>query len=485
METQVPNFVTLPQDPVLYEVYVRSFADSDGDGIGDIRGITSHLDHFAKLGVDGIWLTPIFKSPQFDFGYDISDYRDIHEEFGTLDDVDELIQAAHDRNIAVVLDMVLNHTSIAHPWFRDHPERYHWADDVPNNWLSVFGGSAWEYDAPSGRYYYHRYYKEQPSLNWDNPEVREAMHEIVRFWVSRGVDGFRLDSLDGLAVDPQRKDEPPAESAGMIGREKDNWAAFWTLDHIYTSNLPQVAEEIKNLKDAFPQTAFVVEADIPLADLKPYMAAGASSFVFEFLRAPLDGGALGQTINGAGLDGDLAWAMSNHDQPRLVSRWGRARARSAAMLLLSLPGWVFIYQGDEIGMIDGQGGPVVYDRNGRDGVRQPMQWNRTGGFTTGEPWLPMIDPNECNVTDQDGVPGSMLELYRTLIRIRRSLTGSVTVLSSSVNHLVFRRDSAIVALNFGDQPLPLDYAGRIIMSVGSEFDEGNLPGNSGVMIAVE
>jgi alpha-glucosidase len=475
----------LPPDPVLYEIYVRSFADSDGDGIGDIRGITSHLDHFVDLGVDGMWLTPIFTSPQADFGYDVSDYRNIHGEFGTLDDVDELIRQAHERGLSVVLDMILNHTSVEHPWFRAHPERYHWADTVPNNWLSVFGGSAWAFDAESGRYYYHRYYREQPSLNWNNPDVRQAMHEIVAFWIDRGVDGFRLDSLDGLAVDPELRDEPPAEDVGMTGRENDNWAAFWTLDHIYTSNLPQVAEEIANLRAAFPDTAFVVEADLPRDHLKPYTAAGASAFVFEFLRAPLDGDALARAVDGAGLDGELAWAMSNHDQPRLVSRWGRARARTAALLLMTLPGWVFIYQGDEIGMVDGSGGPVAYDRNGRDAVRQPMQWDRDGGFTTGVPWLPMIDPADCNVADQRGRAGSMFELYRTLIDVRRRLSGPVTVVDSAADSLTFRRGPTLVSVNLGDKPLRIPHHGETLVSTVPMSELDTVPPNSAAVFLVD
>lgn len=471
----------LPLDPVLYEVYVRSFADSNGDGIGDIGGITSRLDYLAKLGVDGIWLTPIFSSPQFDFGYDVSDYCDVHPEYGALEDVDELIEEAHRRDIAVILDVILGHTSIDHPWFRKHPERYHWADEVPNNWLSVFGGSAWELDPESGRYYYHRYYKEQPNLNWNNPEVRQAMHEVFRFWIDRGADGFRLDSLDGLAVDAQLRDEPVSATGGTEGRDNDNWSAFWTLDHIYTSNLPQVVQELSILTAEFPETAFVVEADLPSVRLRPYMAVADAAFAFDFMRVPLDGKALGQIIDGAGRYGNLAWALSSHDRPRIASRWGRDNAAVAALLLLTLQGWSFIYQGDEIGMIDGPGGPIVYDRNGRDAVRHPMQWDRTGGFTTGDPWLPMNDPHVCNVADQLDRPGTTLESYRALIKLRSLLHGPIEVLSAETGHLIYRRGDAVVTLNLSEVPFRLNELGQVVYQTSSFIDRGVLAANSGII----
>jgi alpha-glucosidase len=435
---------------VLYEVYVRSFADSNGDGIGDLAGITGRLDHVAGLGVDGIWLTPIFRSPQVDFGYDVCDYYDIHPEYGSLRDMDELVEAAHARGLAVILDIILGHTSLEHPWFRTHPEWYIWADRVPNNWVSVFGGSAWQRDEVTNRFFYHRFYPEQPNLDWSNPDVRKAMHQVLQFWVDRGIDGFRLDSLDGLAVDPGLRNEPRADPANLEGRDRDAWAEYWSLEHVYTSNLPQVLSELEHLISAFPGSAFVVEADLPSRQLRPYMALAASAFAFDFIRAPLDGGALGRIIDGTGRHGNLAWALSNHDQPRLVSRWGRDLAGVAAVLLLTLPGWSFIYQGDEIGMIDGAGGVVDHDRSGRDAVRHPMQWNASGGFTTGSPWLPMIDPAYCNVEDQRAVAGSMLEHYRALIRIRRQLRGPVKVTAAEQDFLSYSRDDVCISLNLGD-----------------------------------
>ena len=454
--------MSLARDPVLYEIYVRSYADSNGDGIGDLAGITSRLDYLADLGVDGFWLTPIFKSPQFDYGYDVADYYQIEPDYGTLADFDVLVEEAHCRGLTVILDMILSHTSIQHPWFRDYPDRYIWADQIPNNWVSVFGGSAWSFDEMNRRFYYHRFYREQPNLNWNNPQVRQAMHEVLSFWISRGVDGFRLDALDGLAIDPQLRNEPPADPEKLEGRDRDSWSDYWNLDHIYTCNLPRVLEELGELTNRFPDTSFVVEADLPSQHLRPYLALADSSFAFDFIRAPLDGVMLGRIVMDAGCHGNLAWALSNHDQPRLVTRWGRDLAEVAAVLLLSLPGWSFIYQGDEIGMVDGDGGPIVHDRSGRDAVRHPMQWTAEGGFTVGTPWLPMIDPKLCNVEDQQGVRGSMLEHYRSLIKIRRQIRGTVKVIESDSDFLSFVRDGITVSLNLGDTGKPVPNVRKII-----------------------
>jgi alpha-glucosidase len=446
----------LPRDPVLYEIYVRSFADSDGDGIGDLAGITQRLGHLADLGVDGLWLTPVFESPQHDFGYDVSNYLDIHQEYGALADMDRLISVAHSLGLAVILDIVIAHTSIEHPWFREFPDRYIWADRIPNNWLSVFGGPAWRQDDRTGRYYYHRFYPEQPNLNWTNPDVRREIHKVLQFWIDRGVDGFRLDSLDGLAVDPDLRDEPPSRPAGLEGREQDAWAEYWTLEHVYTCDLSQVLAELARITSVFDHTAFVVEADLPRARLADYTALADSSFVFDLIRAPMDGEALGRIVDGTGTGGNLAWALSNHDYPRLVSRWGRDLAGVAAVLLLTLPGWSFIYQGDEIGMVDGPVGDHTHDRSGRDAMRHPMQWDSEGGFTTGVPWLPMTDAADCNVRDQSRMPHSMLENYRQLIRLRRELRGPVVVEQAEPGLLSYRRGDALITLNLSpdEQKIP-------------------------------
>jgi alpha-glucosidase len=479
-----PRHVPLPSDPVLYEIYVRSFFDSNGDGVGDIPGVTEKLDYLAALGVDGIWLTPIFESPQFDFGYDVSNYYKLHYEYGTISDIEKLIREAHRRRISVVLDIILGHTSVKHRWFREHPEWYIWSTSIPNNWLSVFGGPAWTLDETTGLFYYHRFYKEQPNLNWNNKEVRAALREVLGFWVGMGVDGFRLDSLDGLVVDHELRSEPPCSMADLEGRENDTWAEFWSLEHVYTSNLPQVVEELSLLTKAFPRTSFFVEADLPSEKLQPYIATGASAFAFDLLRAPASGNSLARIIDGVGATGSLAWALSNHDQPRVVSRWGQELAGVAATLLLSLPGCSFIYQGDEIGMADGGRGPVVFDRSGRDSVRRPMQWTSTGGFTTGIPWLPMSASGRCNVSHQLGRPGSLLEAYRLLIGKRRMLSGIVEVLYSDENRIVFRRGNATVNLNLGEPTVDILGSGQVLFSTDRRQPENVLRGHSAVILAV-
>jgi alpha-glucosidase len=476
--------VPLPPDPVLYEIYVRSFFDSNGDGVGDIPGITEKLDYLGKLGVDGIWLTPVFESPQFDFGYDVSDYFRLHYEYGTISDFKKLIHEAHIRRISVVLDIILGHTSIQHPWFRGHPDRYIWSPSIPNNWLSVFGGPAWTFDEVTGLFYYHRFYSEQPNLNWNNAEVRTAMHEILRFWIDLGVDGFRLDSLDGLVVDHRMRNEPPCSKADLEGRENDTWAEFWSLEHLYTSNLPQVIDELSLLTRAFPNTSFFVEADLPREKLIPYMATGASAFAFDLLRAPANGRALANVIDGAGSGGSLAWALSNHDQPRVASRWGEELANVAATLLLSLPGCSFIYQGDEIGMTDACSDLVTFDRSGRDSVRRPMQWASDGGFTTGVPWLPMSASTRCNVSDQIGDLDSLLETYRLLIGKRRLLSGTVEVVHSDDHRLVFRRGNATVNLNLGESPVDLQGSGQVLFSTDRRQPAGVLRSHSAAILAV-
>jgi len=462
---------------------VRSFFDSDGDGIGDIPGIAHKLDYLAALGVDGIWLTPVFESPQFDFGYDVSNYLGLHEEYGTISDFKNLVYEAHERGISVVLDMILGHTSIKHPWFREHPERYLWSNAIPNNWLSVFGGPAWTLDQTTGLYYYHRFYKEQPNLNWNSAEVRVAMHDILRFWIGLGVDGFRLDSFDGLIVDDKLRDEPPCPAANLEGRENDTWAEFWSLEHVYTSNLPQVVHELSLLTKAFPMTSFFVEADLPTKKLVPYIATGASAFAFDLLRSPANGKVLAGIIDGAGADRPLAWALSNHDQPRVASRWGAELTDVAATLLLALPGCSFIYQGDEIGMTDGGRGPVLLDKSGRDSMRHPMQWAADGGFTTGTPWLPMSVSAACNVSDQTGDPESLLETYRLLISKRRLLSGTVEVLSADDYRLVFRRGSATVNLNLGESPVELQGTGDLLFSTDHRQPQDVLRGRSAAILA--
>ena len=408
------------RNALVYQVYPRSFQDSDGDGVGDLRGIRSRLDHLAWLGVDALWLSPVYPSPLADFGYDVSDYESIDPVYGTLGDFDDLVGAAHDRGLKLLMDVVPCHTSIEHRWFREHPDWYIWAD-APNNWIAAFGGSAWTRDERSGRYYLHSFYPEQPDLDWRNPEVVEAMQRVLRLWLDRGVDGFRVDALDRLLKDPELRDDPPAR--GPLPLPMHGESA--TLSGLYSRNAPDVGAAVARLREAAPDAFLVGEIYLPSKDWAPYLEHLDSAFAFELFHSPWDAGALRAAIEATlAAAGDRAsWVLANHDFQRLPSRFGAANVRVAAMLLLTLPGTAFIYQGDEIGMDDGPPAPEPFDRAGRDPFRHPMQWDSsaTGGFTTGSAWLAPIDPAQRNVDDARRDPQSLLHLYRDLIALRRAL----------------------------------------------------------------
>ena len=408
---------------VIYQIYPRSFQDSDGDGVGDLAGIESRLDHLVDLGVDGFWLSPIHPSPLADFGYDISDYTAIDPVYGTLEDFDRLIAAAEARGLRVLMDLVPCHTSIEHPWFREHPERYIWADGrdggPPNNWRSAFGGSAWSRDPAGGpRWYLHSFYPEQPDLDWRNPEVPAAFGEVVRFWLDRGVAGFRVDAIDRLIKDDGLRDDPPATAPYALPLP----AGYGELEHLHSRNHPEVGRALASLRAAAGDALLVGEVYLPTAQIAPYLESLDATFAFELFHAPWEAEALEAAIEAQlALPGTPAWALSNHDFPRLPNRYGERAVGDAARLVCSLPGIVFIYQGDEIGMRDGPGHDPPFDRAGRDPHRHPMQWDATpnGGFTTGTPWLPPIDPAVRNVADQRGDEESLLSLYRNLLAWRR------------------------------------------------------------------
>jgi len=408
------------EDAVVYQIYPRSFQDSDGDGVGDLRGITQRLDHLVWLGVDALWLSPIYLSPQADFGYDVSDYSGVDPQFGTLADLEELVGAAHARGLRVLLDLIPCHTSIEHPWFRDHPDWYIWSpvDGPPNNWVSAFGGPAWSRDEQSGRWYLHSFYPEQPDLDWRNPEVIAAFQDVVRFWLDRGADGFRLDAIDRLIKDDQLRDDPPATGDFPLPLRED--AA--RLEGVYSRNRPEAVDALREIRKAAGDAFLVGEVYRPTPDYPPYLEVLDSVFAFELLFSPWDADRLRAAIEPAAELGRVAWVMSNHDFDRLATRVGPENVRAAATLLLSLPGLAFIYQGDEIGMPNGPGHDPPYDRAGRDGLRHPMQWDASpnGGFTTGTPWLQAIDPEERNVEAQREEPGSLLNHYRNLIAGRES-----------------------------------------------------------------
>jgi alpha-glucosidase len=434
------------RDAVVYQIYPRSFQDSDGDGVGDLRGIAQRLDHLAWLGVDAFWLSPIYPSPLADFGYDVSDYTAVDPQLGSLEDFDALVEAARERGLHVLLDLILCHTSIEHPWFREHPDWYIWSpvDGPPNNWVAAFGGPAWSRDERSGRWYMHSFYPEQPDLDWRNPEVVAAMQRVVRFWRGRGADGFRLDAIDRLVKDEQLRDDPPATKPFPLPLHED--AA--KLEPRYSANRPEVVDALRTIREAAGDDALLVgEVFRPISECPRYLEVLDLVFAFEFLFSPWDAERLRAAIAPAAELGRVAWVMSNHDFDRLATRVGPENVRAAALLLLTLPGTAFVYQGDEIGLTDGPGADPPFDRAGRDRFRHPMQWEPGGGFTTGTPWLSEVDPQERNVAAQRDDPNSLLSLYRRLIELRRGLGEGFRLLDAEPGVVAYERGEHVVAVN--------------------------------------
>ncbi|MDX6506264.1 MAG: alpha-glucosidase [Gaiellaceae bacterium] len=454
------------QDAVVYQIYPRSFQDSDGDGVGDLRGVTERLDYLTYLGVDAFWLSPIYPSPLVDFGYDVSDYTAVDPQFGSLDDFDELAAAAHERGLKVLLDLVLCHTSIEHPWFREHPDWYIWSpvDGPANNWVSAFGGSAWTRDEVTGRWYLHSFYPEQPDLDWHNPEVVEAMQGVVRFWRDRGVDGFRLDAIDRLVKDAGLRDDPPARKPFPLPLHPD--AA--KLEMTYSGNRPELMDALRAVREVAGDSFLVGEVFRPVDEYERYLEVLDLVFAFEFLFSPWDAERLRASIAAAAAVGRVAWVMSNHDFDRLASRVGPENLPSAAVLLLTLPGCSFVYQGDELGLPNGPGTDPPYDRAGRDRLRHPMQWDASenGGFTTGEPWLPLIDTQERNVETQRGDPESLLELYRRLLELRPALGPDFRLLESEPGVIAYERGDHVVAVNTTAEPRSLP-SGDVVLATHS------------------
>jgi len=489
------------RDGVIYQIYPRSFADSSGDGVGDLQGIIDHLDHLndgaaqeasdgasGSLGVDAIWLSPIYPSPMHDFGYDVADYCRIDPSFGTLEDFDRLVREAHARSIRVIMDLVPNHTSHLHPWFiesrssRNSPKRdwYIWRDR-PNNWQSIFGGSAWQWDETSSQYYLHLFLPEQPDLNWRNPEVQEAIFAAARFWLDRGVDGFRLDVADRLIKDEELRDNP-ARIGGLRAYDRQH--------HVYDLLQPEVHDiwkSFRRLLDEYPERMCVGEVAGSVPTIANFYGQSDDelhmAFNFNFTHSPWRARAFHQTVS----DWEMAlpsgswpcYALSNHDVRRHVSRYAAGRfteprAKVAAALLLTMRGTPFMYYGEEIGMrnvsiprpeiLDPPGRRYWPLYRGRDGCRTPMQWSRAphAGFTVGVPWL-RIGPDfrTVNVEAQREDPDSLLSFYRRLIRLRRQTLalqrGSYrAVLDQPIGALVYLREmpdaAVLVALNFSSQP---------------------------------
>jgi alpha-glucosidase len=452
MEVEMKNNFLWWRDGVIYQIYPRSFADSNGDGIGDLQGIIGKLDYLADLGVDGVWLSPINPSPDKDFGYDVSDYFDIDPKYGTIADFDRLLKEAHKRNLHIIMDLVLNHTSDQNAWFQnsrsslDNPYRdwYIWRENPkgkevpPNNWQSVFGGKAWQFDETTGQWYYHMFVKEQPDLNWRNPEVYKKMMDVFRFWLDRGVDGFRLDVFNEYFKDDQFRENP--SSFGIRGFERQK--------HIYDANRPEIMTTIKDIRsimDSYKERYVVGETFLAQAEeAAGFCGEGKlhANFDFSFTHNPWDAGRFYKAVTRWDnlLISNNAWpnyVLNNHDTPRSATRYTRGekddRLKVAAAMLLTLRGTPYMYYGEEIGMRD-----IHLKRSelqdpvgirywplpvGRDGCRSPMQWNTSenAGFGKGKPWL-KVHKNftKRNVATQEKETGSLLNFYKNLLAIRKA-----------------------------------------------------------------
>lgn len=441
---------------IIYQIYPRSFQDSNGDGIGDLPGIIQHLDYLRDLGVDGIWMSPVNPSPDVDFGYDVSDYHTIDPKFGNLQDFEHLLQEAHKRGLHIIMDLVLSHSSDQHRWFQEsrksrnnpYSDWYMWRDPAPdggkpNNWASMFGGEAWEFDESRGQYYYHMFNKHQPDLNWRNPEVRSAMLDVFRYWLDKGVDGFRLDVFNNYYQDALFRDNP--RSQGFSVRKL--LRKFDAYDHIYDTNQPEmigVVEDIRKILDNYPERYVVGETFlVDTVTARTYIGAKRlhAGFDYAFCNSPFNARAYGKEIQyWDALHGDEDWPnyfFNNHDTTRSTTRFSKGEGDAIPRLLLAMQltvrGTPYLYYGEEIGMrdvtltrsqIQDPVGKQYWPFNkGRDGCRSPMQWSakQNAGFTTGGPWLPVNkDYTVRNVESQLSSPASTLAFYKQLIQLRRA-----------------------------------------------------------------
>lgn len=493
---------------IIYEIYARSFLDSNGDGIGDLNGITSRLDYLSWLGVTAIWITPIYPSPMKDFGYDVANYIDIDPVFGTLADFDNLIEQAQGRGLRVILDFVPNHTSDQHPWFREsrssrnNPKRdwYIWRDakpdgSPPNNWISNFGGSGWEWDEATGQYYYHAFLKEQPDLNWRNPQVRAAMFNVLRFWLDRGVDGFRVDVLWHLMKDPQFRDNPPNPAYEPGQAEIDKNLQLHSADH---PDIHNIVQDIRRVLDTYKERVLIGEIYLPIERLVAYYGKETGEahlpFNFQLLQTPWNARRVGAVIRE--YDGIIPeqhwpnWVLGNHDKPRIAARIGIEQARVAALLLLTLRGTPTMYYGDEIGIaektIPREFVRDPWERNepglglGRDPQRTPMQWDESlrAGFTTGIPWLPLSpDCGRCNVDTLSKDSDSILSLYRRLIAFRQG------------SHALMEGRYRQIELAGGDDLLCYERRTEserivVLLNFGAGHDTAEAPEFAGLRVAV-
>ena len=512
---------------VIYQIYPRSFQDTNGDGVGDLRGIEARLDHLVWLGIDAVWISPFYPSPMRDFGYDVTDHRGVDPRFGTMEDFDALVAAAHARGLRLILDYIPNHTSDLHPWFqesrssRDHPRRdwYIWRDPAPgggppNNWLSAFGGPAWTLDEASGQYYLHSYLREQPDLNWRNPAVEAEMMEVIRFWLERGADGIRVDAVQKVIKDEALRDDPPnPEYRPGVDDPYDAQLRILSGDR---PEVHDVIARMRRVTDAYPDRVLIGEIYNAIERLMTYYGkdGGGCHFPYNFqlIKLPWEARTLDAVIrryesllpSGAWPN----WVLGNHDRHRVASRVGAAQARVAAMLLLTLRGTPTIYYGDEIGMEDVAIPPDrvqdPWERNlpgrglGRDPERTPMQWDASpgAGFTTGEPWLPLGDFGAINAASQRDDPASLLSLHRRLLALRRAepalSLGDWAPVDADGDVLAFVRTGGgarfLVALNLGPAPARVQGAweGEVALSThgggGAVRGSVELRGDEGVVV---
>jgi alpha-glucosidase len=469
------------EQAVIYQVYVRSFQDTNGDGIGDLPGVTERLPYIAELGAQAVWLSPIFPSPNADFGYDVSDFRDVEPALGTLEDLETLVACAHALGLRVLLDFVPCHTSTAHRWFREHPDYYVWADAPVNNWRAAFGGSAWGRDEQTGRYFLHSFFPEQADLNWRNPEVREQMTGAMRFWLDRGVDGFRLDALDRLMKDPELRDDPPASREFELpGDPKD-----LELEHVHSRNAPDLGDALQAIRRAVGDVLLVGEVYLPIAEAAPYLQTLDVVFNFEELFAVGDADKLRQAIESGLRTGGQGWVLSNHDFNRLVTRAGADNARAVALLLVSLPGPIFLLAGDELGFADAPMAGPEQDRNHRDPFRAPMVWDSDaehGGFSTAPPWLTPARVPAAGVAQQRHDPTSALTLTHRAMALRSRLaTNETRPLPSEPGTIVLQRGDHLIAVNLGDEARTAPRAADLVLEArpGDGADLGVLPAHGG------